>query len=75
MNIVTDQIQESEDKNPQLTAALKEITDLKFTIDRVREIIEIPDNVTVRDDGGPAYTPTTAQLNEGKIEMITNIIF
>ena len=66
-------IESSELNNPLLTAALQEIEKLNRVIDEAREILNAQ-MTSFKDGDGPSYTPTFNQVNDMKVDMLSNIL-
>jgi hypothetical protein len=69
-------IEDSEKNNPLLTAALQEIGHLNNIINEAKDILDATtDNTTYQIDSGAPYHPTFNQLNDTKVDMLSNLLF
>ncbi|GGG93394.1 hypothetical protein [Pedobacter zeae] len=68
-------IERSEKNNPLLTEALQEIARLNGIIDQVKTILEATtSDTTFQEEGGEPYRPTFDQLNDTKIDLLSNLL-
>jgi len=67
-------IEDSEMNNPLLTAALQEIERLNNQLDEARDILEA-NFTSMQVEGEPAYKPTLNQINDSKIDLLSNLLF
>lgn len=69
-------IEKSELNNPLLTAALQEVERLNSLIYTAKEILEATvKNTTCQINGGVPYHPTFDQLNDSKVDMLSDLLF
>lgn len=69
-------VEKSERNNPLLTAALQEVERLNALIYEAKDILEATlENTTIQNNGCEAYTPTFNQLNDTKIDLLSNLLF
>jgi hypothetical protein len=73
MKVLKNDIENSEVKTP-LTAALQEIERLNKLLDDAREILEA-EFLSMQVEGEPAYKPTLDQVNDTKIDLLSNLLF
>lgn len=74
MDNLLNNIENSERNNPLLTAALQEIERLNNQLDEAREILEA-EFTSMQVEGEPAYKPTFEQINDSKIDLLSNLLF
>ena len=65
---------ENPEVNKPLTAALEEIERLNKLLNEAREILEA-EFTSMQVEGEKAYKPTFDQVNETKIDLLTNLLF
>jgi hypothetical protein len=73
MNTLLKNIENSEDNNPLLTAALQEIGRLNDQINDIREVAE-GTITSIRINGGPLKSISHAEENEIKVDLIRDIL-
>lgn len=74
MENLLNNIENSENNNPLLTAALQEIERLNKVIEEARDIVNC-EMTSIRDGDGQAYTPTFDQVNDFKVDLLSNLLF
>lgn len=74
MKILLNNIEKSEDNNPLLTAALKEIEALNKKLFEIKSIIETTGEVKERTDNGPYRVLQGYEEIEAKMRFIASII-
>lgn len=74
MENLLNNIESSEVNNPLLTAALQEVERLNKLLDEAREIVDA-EFTSMQVEGEPAYKPTFDQVNDTKIDLLSNLLF
>ena len=76
MENLLNNIESSEANNPLLTAALQEIERLNKIIEDARAILDCKTlDTTFQEEDGTPYHPTFNQLNNTKVDLLSNLLF